>query len=493
MKRQLFIPAKRVAAAASAAALCAGMLAHHGAVTANATAIKPAAVAAAPMPGAAASGVKTSAPAKDIVLDAGTALPGAMPGRLVPTPGGGAAAAAPARAAPADRAYNAATHDAATSGALAELALNLMRQASSETGDAQRNAVVSPFSLVSALGMVHAGSAGATARELSTLLGSTSAGERIYTRRLPVLLDRLAPVAGNSGPFVMANRVWVDQAAAAALPPSYAALVADRFNADGMVLPFADAKASRAAINSWVAQRTANRIKELMPDGSITPNTRVVVTNAIHFKSPWAQPFDPAATIPKPFKVMAGAPKPVPTMVDERQVRTGVVDNVSVIELPFVGGDYVLLVGMPPEGHTLNAFETDLEGLDLASWSSQLKPMTCRLELPKFTIAPASKPLKHTLEALGVKTAFSPDADLSPMLGKAAKGVSLDNVYQSAAIIIDEQGGEAAAATGAAGSAKSFSMPVPACAVDRPFIFAVVHKPSGAPLFVGKVADPSVQ
>jgi serpin B len=179
-------------------------------------------------------------------------------------------------------------------------------------------------------------------------------------------------------------------------------------------------------------------------------------------------------------------------MVDERQVRLGTIDNIMVIELPFAGNEFNLLVGVPPAGHTLNAFETDLEGLDIASWSAQLKPTTCRLEMPKFSIDPVSKPLKESLQAMGVKTVFGPEADFAPMLGKAAQGVSLDNVFQSATVIIDEQGGEAAAATGASASSKSFSMPAPACAVNRPFIFAIVHRATGAPLFVGKVADPTV-
>lgn len=390
------------------------------------------------------------------------------------------------------RRYAAAAHDTATAGALAELALDMMRQQSAATGKAQVNSVVSPLSLASALGMVHAGTAGASARELAMLLGTASAGDRIYTARMPLLLDRLAKPAAAGSPFVMANRVWLDASVVPSVPATYAATVTDRFNADAAIVPFAQSATARQAINDWVAQKTAKRITELMPEGSITANTKMVVTNAIHFKSKWEQPFDAAKTVPKPFHVQPnGATKPVPMMVDERQVSLGTIDNIIVMELPFAGNEFSLMLGVPPAGHTLNAFETDLEGLDMASWSAQLKPTTCRLELPKFSISPVSKPLKESLQAMGVKTVFGPNADFAPMLGKAGKGVELDNVYQSATIIIDEQGGEAAAATGASASSKSFSLPAPACAVDRPFIFAIMHRATGAPLFVGKVADPT--
>ncbi|MBK9442783.1 MAG: serpin family protein [Comamonadaceae bacterium] len=339
------------------------------------------------------------------------------------------------------RRFTSAAHDTATSGALAELGLDLMRQQSAATGNAQVNAVVSPLSLVSALGMVHAGTAGATARELASLLGSASAGERVYTTRMPVLLEQLTKPGAAGTPFVMANRVWLDSTVVAAIPASYAAAVTSRFNADAAMVQFAQATLARKTINAWVSQKTASRIAELMPEGSITPNTKLVVTNAIHFKSKWAEPFNTAQTVPKPFQTAPNGPtKPVPTMVDERQVRLGLIDNLMVMELPFAGQEFSLMVAVPPAGHTLNALETDLEGLDMASWSAQLKPTTCRLELPKFSIEPATRPLKASLQALGVKTVFSSEADLEPMLGRAGKGVALDNVYQSATIIIDEQG-----------------------------------------------------
>ena len=423
---------------------------------------------------------------KDVVLDGPDAQ--------------GRPAAAPAGRGDRAPRLNSPVHDAATAGTLAELALDLLRQQSQESGNAQHNAVVSPLSLAATLGMAHAGTSGPTARELALLMGTGSSGERMFGQRLPALLDRLAPATGSAtaartdaarrAPFTMANRVWLGKSVVPAVPTSYAALVTERFNADAGVVPFENADIARRAINSWVSAQTAQRIPDLMPAGSITPNTKLVLTNAVHFKSPWARPFDPSATAMRPFQVQGGPPKMVPTMVDERQVLTGVVDNITVYELPFAGEAYSLVLGMAPAGHTLNGFETDLAGLDLAAWSPALKPVNCRFEMPKFSIGAGSRPLKQALQALGLQMAFSDSADFSPLLGKAAKGVHLDNVFQSATIVIDEAGGEAAAATGAAITAKSFSPPAKVCAVDRPFIFAVLHKASGAPLFVGKVADP---
>ena len=444
-------------------------------------------------PTAARTALAASAPvSKDIVADNVdgrlVSSPIALPrtaGALVPTPG------AQTSAKP-NRSMTTHAHYTATAGALAELGLDLLRQQSEATGNAQVNAVVSPLSLVSALGMIHAGTTGAGAKELATLLGTPAAGRRIYSTHLPQLLDRLVQPGVAGSPFVMANRVWLDAKVIASIPAAYSATVTDRYNADAAVLQFAQTDAARQTINQWVSQHTAQRIPELMPTGSITPTTQLVVTNAIHFKSKWAKPFDAAVTALKPFQTTPdGQTKPVPTMQDEREVRLGNIDNIMVIELPFDGDEFSLIVGVPPQGHSLNALETDLEGLDIASWSAQLKPSTCLLALPKFSIDPISNPLKASLQALGVHTIFGPDANFEHMLGQAGKSVMLDNVYQSATLIIDEQGGEAAAATGAAMMTKSFSPPAPVCAVDRPFVFAILHRATGVPLFLGKVTDPT--
>ena len=445
--------------------------------------------------GAASAPAAASAPQdtrKDVVVD--TAAPTAPPqggsasaagGRLVPTP-----APTPRPPGPAGI-FTTPTHDTATAASLADLGLALLQQQSSVSGKAQVNAVVSPLSAASALGMVHAGAGGETGRELATLLSSSAAGQQGFASRLPSVLQRLAAKTGADSPFVMASRVWIRKDVASAVPAPYAATVKARYNAEAAVLSFDNGEAARKAINGWTSDQTRKRIPELLPAGSITPTTKVVVTNAIHFKSKWALPFDPKATESKPFHAANGA-KLVPTMVDERAVLQGTVDNLSVMELPFANMAYALMIAMAPKGHTLDALEKDLAGIDMAAWSGQLKASTCRLELPRFAIDAKAGSLKTALQALGVRTLFTDQADLSPLLGKAAAGTQVDDVYHSATIVIDETGGEAAAATAATIQAKSFQLPPPACAVDRPFVFAVVHKGTGAPLFVGKVADPSL-
>lgn len=378
----------------------------------------------------------------------------------------------------------AAARQTAMAGHLAELGLALLRAPDA----AALNQVVSPVSLASALGLVHAGTAGNTAQEISALIAPATAQGTAFQRDLPALLRSILVQAPE---LASANRIWIEAGLAKALPASYAAAVSQRYGADGMLLSFSKPEPARHTINGWAAEHTGQRITELLPTRAITPGTRLVLTNALHFRSPWATAFDGAATVDKPFGAEAKTARPVPTMNKRMALRSGVVDNATVIDIPFEGGRFSLTVAMPPKGHTLQAFATDLSGHDVVNWTRQLAPAECVLELPPFKIAPASVPLKPVLQSLGMRTAFSDVADFTPLLGTAGKSVALDNVYQSAGIAVDEAGAEAAAATAATGMLKSMARPpAPACAVDRPFLFTITHAATGMPVFLGKVEQP---
>lgn len=422
---------------------------------------------------------KPAAAVKDVVLDAPAPGPAPVPVPPVTTSVGQAPSAGLEH------------RHRATAAAVADLGLALLRAQSAATGQARSNAVVSPVSLASAMGLLHAGSAGASADEIAGLLGAAPARGTVFSRDYPALLARL----NSSGPaLASANRVWVDALLAPGVPASYLAAVKGRYQSDAAAASFAQPEAALKSINQWAAEHTGQRIQELLPGGAITAATQVVLTNAVHFRSAWEQPFNPEATVGRPFGNDPASPAahPVPTMVRSMNVRRGVVDNAEVMEVPFANGVFALTVAMPPKGHTLNAFETDLSGQDIAiGWSQQLHHERCRVELPRFVIHPKSISLKEVLRSLGVQTVFSSRADLSPLLGSKAREVELDNVYQSAGIKVDETGSEAVAATAAVASLKSITLEPRVCAVNRPFVFVITHVATGTPVFVGKVADPA--
>jgi serpin B len=289
-----------------------------------------------------------------------------------------------------------------------------------------------------------------------------------------------------------ANRLWVRSDLYPSIPSAFVAAAARSPGADVALFPLGDVEAGRAAINDWVAQRTGQSIREVVRRGGITPTTTIALTSTVHFQSPWAQPFDAGQTAPRSFQASGGLSMP-PTMTGVRAVRKGVMadEGVEVLELPFADKKFALTVVMPAPGHSLAAVERRLSGIAWVSWGERLSDLSCRVHLPRFVIGGDAQSLKSRLAALGVSALFRAGADFGPMLGSSAASASVADLVQAARVSIDESGGEASAATAATVWAKSMPAPVPDCAVDRAFLFAITHAESRTPIFMGRVSDPA--
>lgn len=399
-----------------------------------------------------------------------------------------AVAAAPAASVKADAAAL-----RATTAALGDLGLALLREMPGP------NAVVSPVAVATILGMVQSGATGATEHEIEALFGAGRTGAQAMRVSLPALSAQLREGAdGKAAPLRQAARVWIDPTVAKSVPLAFKRRLAQRHGADATVINFADTEATRAQINRWTAEHTAGRVAELLPAGSLGQSTQVTLTAAVHFRAAWDKPFDAGQTEPRPFQTTAGGTAPVPTLNDERPVAQAVVDGTQLYALPFATA-YDLLIALPAAaaapaaGGGVEAMLRGLSGTTFAHWQAALKsppPARCSFAMPKFGFAPKSGSIKAALERLGVKTAFTEKAELRPMLGRAAPGSHVDDVHHAAGIAIDEQGGEAVAASAATVKPKTLAAP-PACAVDRAFAFVVMHRASGVPVFIGRVGDPA--
>lgn len=431
-------------------------------------------------------------PAEPASASAATAAP-ASPSASAPlasAPAASAASAAPAASAPQPEAA-AAAHAGSPDGAaraVSRLGLQLLGTASGARQGG--NAVLSPFGLTNALGLVYLGADGKTAQEIAQLFSTAPGDAQVLKDEMPALIKTLQQE--DDKPFTSANRVWLSSTLAAQPATSYLSRAQDGYGADAVSVDFGKAAAARSAINTWVADQTRQQIKDLLPPGVLTAQTKAVLTNAIHFKSSWAVPFDAARTADRPFKLGdgKGTSKPVPTMAGERTIYTGKLGTADVLALPFANPAYRLVIAQTAEQQSLHDLATQL-GSHPTGWKqTALTPVTCELHLPKFKLAPQPQSIKAPLQALGMKQAFTAQADLSPLLGKQAKNAQLDDILYAASVTVDETGAEAAAGTAAIVSVKSLA-PAKICAVDRPFVFAIVHAPSGLPLFLGQIADPS--
>lgn len=349
----------------------------------------------------------------------------------------------------------------------------------------------SPGSISIALLMLLPGARGDTATEIATMLHLP---EGLRDARLHAaaseLLDRSGIVAGRKGkktdvpPLYLTNDLWVQTGYS--LLTSYVDVLKTSFTAGQHDIGFAtDPDGARKTINAHVGKATHDRIPELIPDGLIDLETRVVLTNALWFKAAWAEPFPKGATADARFTLAGGETVQVPTMRKTEPMLWAETDKVAFVSMAFATPGIRCELVVPKDGAALADAEAAL--FDATFRAAKLAPV--QMELPRFQVRGVHR-LKEVLIALGMKKAFTAGADFSGMTKRNELHVS--EVVHQTWVAVDEEGAEAAAATaillkrgGAArpGQAKVFR-------ADRPFAFALRDHDTGLLLFVGRVADP---
>ncbi|MDQ3365187.1 MAG: serpin family protein [Myxococcota bacterium] len=361
-------------------------------------------------------------------------------------------------------------------------ATDLYRQVRTEPG----NLFMSPHSISTALAMTYAGAAGTTASQMASTLHFTLPPTQLHAALSKLDLElaaRATAATGSAIPFRLttANSIWGQQGKAFQAP--FLDTLAVNYGAGLHVLDFAaDPDGSREVINTWVEDRTNDRIKDLLPEGSINDGTRLVLANAIYFSAAWDDPFEASQTADRPFRLASGTSVAVPSLRQNAQYRYGVGDGFRSAELPYDGGQLAMVVVVPDD---LASFEAGLDPAILDQVTGSLQTHLLDLTLPKFRFdAPLS--LTSTLQALGMTDAFGA-ADFSGIDG--TRDLVITDVLHKGFVAIDEKGTEAAAATAVV--IGETSIPEPATlVVDRPFLFFIRDVPTGAILFIGRVVDP---
>lgn len=394
----------------------------------------------------------------------------------------------------------------AASAAINRLGLDLHRQMASSNA----NLCLSAYSLQNALAMTHAGADGKTRVEMGTALhypkdeAALHGAFEALNRSLREIAERSAAMAeagarhgdkGDPVAFNVANRLFGRKGFVFEAP--FLALTRDRYGAPLEVLDFArDAEGARRHINGWVEDQTRKRIRDLIPPGAVDSGTPLVLANAVHLKAAWEREFQASATRPGRFLVRGGTAAMVPTMRQELPLGYARRDRHTVVTLPYSDPGLLFVVLLPDAPDGLAALEQALTPEALAS-CALLERRPVALHLPRFRMESASLPLRKPLVALGMKSAFDipkGSADFGRMARGARHGeLFVSEVFHKTFIAVDEKGTEAAAASAVvmAVSAAPSRPPKPVeVRVDRPFVFAVQHVPSGACLFLGHVVDP---
>lgn len=356
------------------------------------------------------------------------------------------------------------------------------------------NVVLSPYSVLVALGMTMAGAAGRTAEEMRTVLGADDVGDRWHkgVNALSAHVDALAGVQeradGSEAELALetANQLFGQRGVA--WEPEFVDHVAKEYGAPLRAVDFEGAtEQARNLINDWVEQETRDRIVDLVPEGVLDPATRLVLVNAISLAAPWEQPFEKELTAAGPFRRADGS-----TVQADLMRRPDVAGSLAsgqgwrAAVVPYAGRRLAMTVVLPDEG-SFEAVEREVAAGGFTRVAQAARPAVLDLTLPRWSFRTAAS-LKEVLVGLGMPSAFG-DADFTPMT-EADLDLVIAEVLHQGFIAVDEEGTEAAAATAVVMAETSAPVAEP-FVVDRPFLFAIHDLEHHAPLFVGRVEDPT--
>jgi serpin B len=362
------------------------------------------------------------------------------------------------------------------------------------------NIFYSPYSISAALAMTYEGAKGQTADEMKSVFHFPESN--ILRPNFAAIYNEIN--RGN-GAYELrtGNALWVQQDYP--FLQDYTSGVEKYYGGKAANLDFVgETEKSRQTINGFIEEQTNDKIKDLLPPGSLNALTRLVLTNAIYFKGTWEWEFDKSDTRDQDFKITPTNIIKTPMMYmdpDKATFNYADLEKLQILELPYKGEKISMLILLPKQGEDYD-YETGeriisdytLKDIDLSSeklneYKSQMKETKLdSISLPKFEFD-TKYFMKDTLSNLGMPTAFSDGgADFSGMTGHRDLFISF--VIHQAYVKVDEKGTEAAAAT-AVGMETTSVRSRTIFRADHPFIFIIQEKETGNILFMGRVTDPT--
>ena len=352
-------------------------------------------------------------------------------------------------------------------------------------GDA--NLILSPFNIATALSMALAGARGQTAEEILSVLHFHY--DPTYDATLGALLADLTN-AGNTGGNELhtANGLWVQKGFA--IQPAFENTLTNNYHAPLTPLDFiANPEAARSQINRWTEEHTKEKIKNLLPAGSLDSQTRLVLTSAIYFYGKWQDPFVTSRTQPAPFTLSTGATTQANFMNQTAHFGYTETPSAQILEMRYAGTGIAFDVLLPKTLTGLPDLEKSLTLENLTGWLGNLTTRNVQVSLPKFR-AESEFSLRKALSTMGMPTTFTDKADFSGIDPK--RGLAISEVVHKAFVDVSEQGTEAAAATGITMRATAMRMPEQAVVfrADHPFIFLIRDTRTGVVLFIGRLMNP---
>jgi len=360
--------------------------------------------------------------------------------------------------------------------------------------DQASNVFYSPYSVSIALAMTYAGANGDTASQMAQALRFSLPPAQLHAAFDAVDLALASRAHGQPGmdgagfKLNVVDSIWGDRTLPVNSP--FLDTLAVDYGAGLRTLDFLGSpEPARATINRWVSGETNQKIVDLLPAGSITSDTRMVLVNAIYFNAAWSSTFDTHSTHAEAFTRLDGTTSTSTAIEQERGYAYANGAGWQAVELPY-SGDQTSMVVVLPDAGKFASVESSLSGDFVMSVFGGLhQGADVDVTLPKFTIHGGTISLKGQLQKLGMVDAFDgAKADFSAM---STEHLWVGDVLHQAFVNVDESGTEAAAATAVTMLGSAAPTDVVHFDANRPFLFFIRDIPTNTVLFVGRVLDPS--
>lgn len=377
-------------------------------------------------------------------------------------------------------------HEINTVNASSDFAVDLFHQLS-QSEDV--NQFFSPYSIHVALSMAMNGNEGEALEEYLNVLrydGQTLEEANQGAKELTEFLLQVDPKVR----LAIANAIWYRQDYQVKVP--FKTMAEEYYKAEVAGIDVFNPK-SVDIINGWIEQQTQGLIKDMLDQ--IPPDAVMYLVNAIYYKADWKYRFDPAKTQQEPFHISPGRQVQVDMMSlkEAGTLKAFQGQGYQYLEIPYSTGQYSMGILLPEAGD-LAAVADQFTSENLATWRRQAREVSLILKMPKFRLRQKMDNLKEDLIAMGLKIPFGFDGrNFTLLFDNPTDDLKISRVIHDALIEVDEKGSEAAAAT-VVEVVELTSVPSGprTVALDRPFIFFVQEKHSGAILFMGKLGDPSL-
>ncbi len=346
----------------------------------------------------------------------------------------------------------------------------------------KKNIMMSPLSVSLALGMAYNGAEGNTRDEMETMLHKLNLTPEEINESYKMLVSALKS-HDSKVELDISNGIFYHKTYS--IKNTFLNANQEYYSAEVRALDFANGASTLKAINDWVKNKTHEKIDKIID--FINPYDVMVLVNAVYFNGEWTYRFEKDNTADRVFFYENGSSAQLPTMMIKGTFFSYKHNQFEMIELPYGGEKYSMLVFVPGEGHTIDELVKLLSTDNLQDWMRRMNKFNQKVFLPRFEFSYETG-LVDYLQQLGMKDAFSAEAaDFSGITDQSRLFIS--EVKHKSYIKVDERGTEAAAVTGivfettSVGNEKIF-------AADRPFVFAIHERDTNSILFIGKVTNP---